>query len=1003
MRAYSSAASIAVSFTVSLTLIAAAAVFPAFAGEVVEARAIETAEIALHRAVSLGGEEVVPKETLRGARFDEVLVVHHPGTLEPAYVLAPVVSGGGETVGILGLTPGGDRVLWYRFGGRASGFPRVSSLQARERTARRMAELGPDREPGEALLMEGCDKHLYWRMESEGGNVWLVDVERPERAVLGTALDNARGALVPEAEALNRPLRKTPHRLEGGRPEAVLGSGPRPASYAIPGIPYHYQITDWYCGPASLQMIFSYYGEEIGQHNIADVADDIVDEGCYCDNMARSAHFSGMSVAIQDSSLQGYVERQLGYGCVEYYWGEDPGIYDDVKDILCAHYPIMACTWYSGTHSSGHFRVLKGYDDSLSVFVIHDPWYYGTISGPDVLVDQTFFVENLWREWSWCWGMSPAPWLVRPDFPSSVSEGDTFTVDVTVSYRSPMPAQYLVAYDCSATVTMSPGLTLAGGAGTVALPNLSDGDSTTVSWDVVATGAPGEEGMAFQAQGTIDYYTYSYGDYSDSIGGHAYETVEITDVLLAGWDPEERLTNDNAAQLTSSPGARAMALDVSGDAHLVWQDTRDGGSSVYYRKRAAGVWQAEEKITGDSVYCYSPCIDVGPDGTLHVAYARTMGEQANHDIYYRYRTPGYAWSAEEQVTDYHERDLNPSVAAGDSLVCVAWESRENGFFRAHNVYCSARSDTGWSDRVDVDASPARDSFRPSMAYGADGLLHIVYERHTANIPNEKEKVVHKSWDGAAWSGRTGLSTTTSYSRTPVIAAGDDSTLHVVWQDGENGGGDIFYAMYDGAAWQVAEQIVTGGTEASTPSVAVDGAGHVHVVWVDHRHAETEIYYMTNDGGGWSAEERLTRAPGPSTLPVVNARLTDEVFVVWTDLRHGDSELYFLGTESGAGVDPWSPAGGEGVALHMAPPHPMPFTSETTVAFRLTQPADVSLGVFDVRGRLVRSLARGRHSAGLHRAVWDGRNDSGRRVESGVYYIRCTSPIGQMSRGVVLVR
>ena len=40
----------------------------------------------------------------------------------------------------------------------------------------------------------------------------------------------------------------------------------------IPSVPYHSQIKDYYCGPASLEMVFDYYGPDISQYEIADAA-----------------------------------------------------------------------------------------------------------------------------------------------------------------------------------------------------------------------------------------------------------------------------------------------------------------------------------------------------------------------------------------------------------------------------------------------------------------------------------------------------------------------------------------------------------------------------------------------------------------------------------------------------------------------------------------------------------------------------------------------------------
>ena len=48
---------------------------------------------------------------------------------------------------------------------------------------------------------------------------------------------------------------------------------------------------------------------------------------------------------------------------------------------------------------------------------------------------------------------------------------------------------------------------------------------------------------------------------------------------------------------------------------------------------------------------------------------------------------------------------------------------------------------------------------------------------------------------------------------------------------------------------------------------------------------------------------------------------------------------------------------------------------------------VELALFDLTGRLVRSLLAAEMTAGEHRAVWDGRSDAGRPVGSGVYFAR----------------
>ncbi|MBN1352069.1 T9SS type A sorting domain-containing protein [candidate division KSB1 bacterium] len=68
-------------------------------------------------------------------------------------------------------------------------------------------------------------------------------------------------------------------------------------------------------------------------------------------------------------------------------------------------------------------------------------------------------------------------------------------------------------------------------------------------------------------------------------------------------------------------------------------------------------------------------------------------------------------------------------------------------------------------------------------------------------------------------------------------------------------------------------------------------------------------------------------------------------------------------------------------------YPNPFNPETTIEFHLPQLAEVSLAIYDLRGQLVRTLAASSRQAGCHRIAWDGRNDAGQIVVSGIYYYR----------------
>lgn len=110
------------------------------------------------------------------------------------------------------------------------------------------------------------------------------------------------------------------------------------------------------------------------------------------------------------------------------------------------------------------------------------------------------------------------------------------------------------------------------------------------------------------------------------------------------------------------------------------------------------------------------------------------------------------------------------------------------------------------------------------------------------------------------------------------------------------------------------------------------------------------------------------------------------------------ELAF-GTPTGVAVDPETVA----PAIRLRPAYPNPFQAQATIAFELARAADGTLTVFDVQGRRVRELRRGFLPAGLHRVLWDGRNEAGLAVASGTYFYRLESEGTRLTRKLVLMR
>ena len=83
--------------------------------------------------------------------------------------------------------------------------------------------------------------------------------------------------------------------------------------------------------------------------------------------------------------------------------------------------------------------------------------------------------------------------------------------------------------------------------------------------------------------------------------------------------------------------------------------------------------------------------------------------------------------------------------------------------------------------------------------------------------------------------------------------------------------------------------------------------------------------------------------------------------------------------------------------------PNPFNSETVISYFLLEPGPARLEVFSAIGQRVAVLRRGHQQAGYHRLHWNGRDDAGRPLASGLYLYRLVTAEGILTRKLVLLR
>jgi hypothetical protein len=452
----------------------------------------------------------------RRAKLGDPILVHTYPDLKPCYYVVPVINAENQIISLIGVGATSQEWQWFSRV-QLRKLPKISESQAFQICQQRMQNA----KVSEPKIVEMLNKKLYW----------LCLVKNHDLEEIFVNIDNASEVHTNlELDISDLTTSRGPIQVYPDRPEQVVENPEKrsffyPESYNIE-VPFYYQQTSWYCCEACLEMIFDYWGPDISQDDIGDAANDIPFEGTAIDDVRRASHFSYISTAIQNPSLHGYNERDLGYSSNEVFWSDTdhyPDRYDDPKNLISNDYPVLVATWYSASHNSGHCRVLKGYHDPLNHFIVHDPWSSPPYHGPDVHFHQNFFVDDLWVAYD-RWGLFSASWQADVTVDSLVGIDQLFTFNLEFSYTAFHPFEYqFLADSVQATINLPSGYQLVDPpSATIYFGSQYSGYVGNPVWQIAApSDSSGPDTIRVEVKGKITGSSYSYPTYQDWIGGEA--------------------------------------------------------------------------------------------------------------------------------------------------------------------------------------------------------------------------------------------------------------------------------------------------------------------------------------------------------------------------------------------------------------------------------------------------------------------------------------------------
>lgn len=183
-----------------------------------------------------------------------------------------------------------------------------------------------------------------------------------------------------------------------------------------------------------------------------------------------------------------------------------------------------------------------------------------------------------------------------------------------------------------------------------------------------------------------------------------------------------------------------------------------------------------------------------------------------------------------------------------------------------------------------------------------------------------------------------------------------------------------------------------------------------------------VAYNTGSGNALSWDEspdedfqyfRVYRSNDPNFTPSLGTLVDETIATNWSDPDYDGWTVYYkvtaldyVGNESaptGSGsVTDIADATPRTYALH--PNVPNPFNPTTLVRYDVPEGGgEMSIRIYDVSGRLVKTLVEGLQPAGSKSATWDGRDERGQNVSSGVYFYRMSAGNFAQTRKMVLLK
>ena len=490
--------------------------------------------------------------------------------------------------------------------------------------------------------------------------------------------------------------------------------------------------------------------------------------------------------------------------------------------------------------------------------------------------------------------------------------------------------------------------------------------------------------------------------------------------LSADWSNEQKLTASDGAAYDYF----GNSVSIDGDYAVIgaWQDGDNWSmfGSAYIFHKSGTTWTEQAKITAldgaaEDYFGYS--VSISGDYAVIGAYGDDDNGAGSGSAYIFYRS-GTTWTQQAKITapdGVADDRFGCSVSiSGDYAVIGAWGKDDNGE-DSGSAYIFYRSGTSWSEQAKIIASDGatEDWFGYSVSISGDYAVIGAYYDDDNGYESGSAYIFHRS--GTSWTQQAKLTALDAaaydwfgYS----VSISEDYTVIGAHWDDDNGAnsGSAYIFLRSGTTWTEQAKITASDGSADDEfgrSVSIDG----DYVVVGSCHDDDDgtdsgsAYIFHRSGTSWTQQAKLTASDGAAYdyfgCPVSISGDYALISAHYDDDNGVDSGSAYIYYNDGVFVEE------EHVNILdntiLLSNYPNPFNPETTISYQLPEESEVELTIYNIKGQLVKTLVNEIKPPREHSIIWNGRDDNGNRIASGIYFYKMKTDNHEETKKMILLK